>query len=92
MNKHELIDLIAKKSELTKKDTTKTLNAFVEVVREALVDGEEVKISGLGKFMTVERKERVGRNPKTNEEIKIESCRVPRFKAGKELKESVKDQ
>lgn len=89
MNKAELITSMAEKSGLTKKDAEKALKGFMESVEEALVAGEKVQLVGFGTFETKERAERKGRNPKTKEEIIIKASKVPGFKAGKELKESV---
>ena len=89
MNKAELITAIAEKSGLTKKDAEKALNAFVESEEGALTSGEKVQLVGFGTFEVKERAERKGRNPRTLEEIAIPASKVPAFKAGKELKESV---
>ncbi|MGI6538093.1 MAG: HU family DNA-binding protein [Caldicoprobacterales bacterium] len=89
MNKSELIAAIAEKSELTKKDAEKAVNAFVSVVTEALANNEKVQLVGFGTFEVRERAERKGRNPQTKEEITIPASKAPVFKAGKALKESV---
>ncbi|NLA84849.1 MAG: HU family DNA-binding protein [Clostridiales bacterium] len=89
MNKSELIAAIAEKSELTKKDAEKAVNAFVSVVTEALANNERVQLVGFGTFEVRERAERKGRNPQTKEEITIPASKAPVFKAGKALKESV---
>ncbi|ACM59772.1 DNA-binding protein HU-beta [Caldicellulosiruptor bescii] len=89
MNKTELISAMAEKSGLTKKDAEKALNAFVDAVTEALSKGEKVQLVGFGSFEVRERAERVGRNPQTQEEIKIPATKVPVFKAGKMLKDAV---
>uniref|UniRef100_A0A7C5Z1Z3 HU family DNA-binding protein n=1 Tax=Caldicellulosiruptor owensensis TaxID=55205 RepID=A0A7C5Z1Z3_9FIRM len=89
MNKTDLISAIAEKSGLTKKDAEKALNAFVDAVTEALSKGEKVQLVGFGSFEVRERAERVGRNPQTQEEIKIPATKVPVFKAGKMLKDAV---
>ncbi|WAM32058.1 HU family DNA-binding protein [Caldicellulosiruptor naganoensis] len=89
MNKTDLISAMAEKSGLTKKDAEKALNAFVDAVTEALSKGEKVQLVGFGSFEVRERAERVGRNPQTQEEIKIPATKVPVFKAGKMLKEAV---
>lgn len=89
MNKAELITAMAEKSGLTKKDAEKALKAFMESVEGALTNGEKVQLVGFGTFEVKERAERKGRNPRTLEEIAIPASKVPAFKAGKELKESV---
>ncbi|WGM03651.1 HU family DNA-binding protein [Arsenophonus nasoniae] len=90
MNKTELINQIAEKADLTKKDSEKTLNAFIETVTEALKAGDEVQLVGFGNFQVKQRAARDGRNPKTGETLKIAAANVPSFKAGKTLKEAVK--
>ena len=71
MNKSDLIAAIAAKTECTKKDAEATLNAFVDVVTEALVKGDKVQLVGFGSFEVRKRAARKGRNPQTKEEIKI---------------------
>ncbi|WP_032116538.1 HU family DNA-binding protein (plasmid) [Candidatus Arsenophonus nilaparvatae] len=90
MNKTELINQIAEKADLTKKDSEKTLNAFIETVTEALKAGDDVQLVGFGSFQVKQRAARDGRNPKTGETLKIAAANVPSFKAGKSLKEAVK--
>lgn len=90
MNKSELVAKIAEKSGLSKADSTRSLDALLESVQEALVSGEKVQLVGFGTFETRERKEREGRNPRNPEEkIKIPASTAPVFKAGKSLKEAV---
>ena len=89
MNKSELITAMAEKSELTKKDAEKALNAFMESVTEALAEGERVQLVGFGTFEVRDRAERKGRNPQTREEIIIPASKAPVFKAGKALKDAV---
>ncbi len=89
MNKSELIAAIAAKTGDTKKDAEATLNAFIDVVTEALVKGEKVQLVGFGSFEVRKRAARKGRNPQTKEEIKIPASKAPVFKAGKALKELV---
>ena len=90
MNKVELIEAVASKSEISKKDVEKVINAFTNVVADTLVDGDKVAITGFGTFEVVERAERQGRNPATGEAITIAASKSPKFKAGKALKEAVK--
>ncbi len=89
MNKSELILSIEEKSGLSKQDSKKALEAVLETITEELVSGNKVSIVGFGSFEVRMRNERVGRNPKTKEEIVIPASRVPHFKAGKALKDIV---
>lgn len=90
MNKGQLVDKIAEKTKLSLKDSQAAVNAFVDTVKEALVNGESVSLVGFGTFMVRERAERIGRNPRTKEEVHIPAGKVPAFKAGKSLKDSLK--
>ncbi|NLZ38920.1 MAG: HU family DNA-binding protein [Firmicutes bacterium] len=90
MNKSELISVVAEKTGFTKKDTEKVVNAVFDGIGEALAKGDKVQIIGFGTFDVRDRKEREGRNPATGETITIPAVRVPVFKPGKALKESVK--
>ena len=89
MNKAELIAAVAEKTGFTKKDAEKALNSVVEVITESLAQGEKVQLVGFGSFETKARAARIGRNPRTKEEIKIPASKVPVFKAGKALKAAV---
>ena len=89
VNKAELISVMAEKSGLTKKDSEKALNSFIEAVEEALVKGDKVQLVGFGTFEVRERSARKGRNPQTGEEIDIPAASVPAFKAGKALRDSI---
>jgi len=89
VNKAELITSMAEKSKLTKKDAEVALKALIDSVEEALEKGEKVQLVGFGTFESRERAARVGRNPRTKEEINIPASVVPVFKAGKEFKEKV---
>ena len=88
VGKGELAKRIAKKTERTKKEAEMFLNAFVEVVTEALTKGEKVEIRGFGTFMMKERAPRIARNPRTGKKIKVPAKLSPAFKPGKELKEN----
>lgn len=90
MNKVELIGAVASKSEISKKDVEKVINAFTNVVADALVDGDKVQLVGFGTFEVTKRAERQGRNPATGEAITIAASKSPKFKAGKALKKAVK--
>ncbi len=89
MNKAELITAAAEKANLSKKDTEAAVNAVIDVITEALKKDDKVQLVGFGSFETRKRAARVGRNPKTKEAIKIPASKVPAFKAGKALKDSV---
>ena len=89
MNKSELVDSIAQSAGLTKEQDAKAVNAFTESVQGALQRGDDVVLVGFGTFSVKERAARMGRNPKTGEAIQIAASKVPSFKAGKVLKESV---
>ncbi|MDR5659182.1 HU family DNA-binding protein [Serpentinicella sp. ANB-PHB4] len=92
MNKADLVAKMADKGELTKKDAETALNAFMESVEEALIDGEKVQLVGFGTFEVRERKPRQGRNPRDPEQvIEIPASKAPVFKAGKTLKEKIND-
>ena len=84
MNKTELINAVAEKTELSKKDADAAVSAVFEAVTEALAREEKVQLVGFGAFEVKTRAERVGRNPKSGDTIKI-----PVFKAGKALKDAV---
>ncbi len=89
MNKSELVDVVAEKLDMTKKDAGKVVGAVFESIQEALGKGEKVQIMGFGTFSMRERKERQGRNPATGESIQIPAAKSPAFKAGKALKDRV---
>lgn len=91
MNKQQLIEVLAGKTNTTKKEAGDFLNAFIETVGETLKDGDKIQLVGFGSFETKERAARVGRNPKNpQEEIQIPAKISPVFKAGKCLKDMVK--
>lgn len=90
MNKTDLINAVAEKSELSKKDATKAVDAVFDTILNTLKKGEKVQLIGFGNFEVRERAARKGRNPQTGEEIEIPASRVPAFKPGKALKEAVK--
>ena len=89
VNKTELIERVAEEAKVSTSEAQKHFEAFERVVTEALKGGEEVRITGFGKFSVRERKAREGRNPQTGEKIKIPAQRVPAFSAGNTLKEAV---
>ena len=89
MNKADLVAAVAEKAGISKKDSEKAVNAAFDAITDALVAGDKVQLVGFGAFETKERSARVGRNPKTKEEIQIPASRVPAFKAGKALKDAI---
>ena len=89
MNKTELIAAVAEKADLSKKDAEAAITAAVEAITGALIEGEKVQLVGFGSFEVKTLAARVGRNPKTGEEIPISEARLPVFKAGKALKDAV---
>ena len=90
MNKTEMIKAIAERTELTKIDSAKVLEAFQDIVKETLAAGEKVQLVGFGTFETVERAGREGRNPRTGESMYIEKSISPKFKPSNALKEAVR--
>ncbi|MBW6462692.1 MAG: HU family DNA-binding protein [Dethiobacteria bacterium] len=90
MNKSELVDLVAEKAGMSKKDSEKAVKAVLDSITDGLVKGDKVQLVGFGTFEVRSRKEREGRNPATGEKIKIKALKVPAFKPGKALKEKVK--
>ena len=89
MTKAELVSAIAGKTELTKKDSEKALAAVLESITEALKKGDKVSLVGFGTFEVRSRAAREGINPQTKKKIKIAATKVPAFKAGKALKDTV---
>jgi DNA-binding protein HU-beta len=90
VNKSELVDLVAEKAGMSKKDSEKAVKAVLDSITDGLVGGDKVQLVGFGTFEVRSRKEREGRNPATGEKIKIKALKVPAFKPGKALKEKVK--
>lgn len=91
MNKVELVTAVAEKTGLDKKSAEKAVKAFTEVVTEEMVKGEKVQLVGFGTFEVTERAEREGRNPKSGEKMTIPASKMPKFKAGKALKDMVNE-
>ena len=89
MNKTELIVITAEQTGMTKKDTERCINAAIDAITASLVKGEKVQLSGFGTFEIKDRESRLGRNPRTKEEIEIPATRVPQFKASKALRDCV---
>ena len=89
MNKSELVEVIAQKSRLTKKDCEAALNALIAAITDSLKSGDRVTLVGFGVFEVKQRAARTARNPKTNEPVAIPASKLPMFKPGKALKEAV---
>ena len=89
MTKADLITKIAEKSELSKKDSEKALNAVIAAVTDALVEGDTVQLTGFGTFEVRDKKEKEAINPRTKEKIIVPARKSPAFKAGKALKDAV---
>lgn len=87
MNKTELVRAVAEKTHLAQKDIEVALNGIVEAIGEALSHGDAVQLVGFGSFVVKDVAARVGRNPRTGEELSIPARKAPGFRAGKQLKE-----
>ena len=86
MNKAQLIEKIAKTTEMTKADTERFLDATVDTIRKSVKKGDEVKLVGFGTFTKTKRKARTGRNPQTGKPLKIPAAWYPKFRPGSEFK------
>ena len=89
MNKAELIAAVAEHAGLSKKDTEKAVNSLIDTITDTLKGGDKVTLVGFGAFEVKQRAARMGRNPKTKEQISIPASTVPVFKAGKAFKDIV---
>ncbi|MBR1893432.1 MAG: HU family DNA-binding protein [Lachnospiraceae bacterium] len=89
MNKTELVAAMAEQAGLSKKDAENALKAFTETVTETLKKGDKIQLVGFGTFEVTKRAAREGRNPQSGEVMKIPASTVPKFKAGKALKDAV---
>lgn len=90
MNKTELVDAVAKSADLSKAAAGRAVDGMVEAISKALKKGDKVTLIGFGTFEVRKRAARTGRNPRTGAELKIKATKVPAFKAGKKLKDTVK--
>ncbi|PIW34826.1 MAG: DNA-binding protein HU [Candidatus Nealsonbacteria bacterium CG15_BIG_FIL_POST_REV_8_21_14_020_37_12] len=90
MNKDKLVDLVAAKLGSTKAEAERAINGMLDEITNALSRGEEVSLTGFGAFEVSSRKARAGVNPRTGEKIQIAAVKVPKFRAGKNLKEAVR--
>lgn len=89
MNKTELIDHIANDADISKAAATRALESAIEAVKQTLKKGGVVSLVGFGTFSVGKRAARIGRNPRTGAEIKIKAAKVPKFRAGKALKDAI---
>lgn len=89
MNKGDLIEKVAEKTELSKADAGRAVDAIIGAISKALKKGDQVSLVGFGTFAVKKRAARQGRNPRTGETIQIKASKVPGFKAGKALKDAV---
>ena len=87
MTKIELVEKLAEKMSMQKKEAERVLEVFVSTIQDALKNGQKVNLAGLGTFIVVEKKARVARNPKTGETVDVPAKKAPKFKPGKQLKE-----
>jgi DNA-binding protein HU-beta len=90
MNKTQLVDGVAKQTQLTKTMVEEVINASIEQIKKSVKKGDDVTLVGFGTFTKAKRRARAGRNPQTGKEIKIPAMTVPRFRAGKEFKDAVR--
>ncbi|WP_417070956.1 HU family DNA-binding protein [Niveibacterium terrae] len=89
MNKSELIDRVAQDADISKVEAGRAIDALIEAVKQSLKKGEDVTLVGFGTFTVGERAARSGRNPQTGATIAIEAAKVPKFRAGKALKDAL---
>ncbi len=92
MNKNDLVAVVASKAGMSKADSARAVESVFDGITDALRGGGEVRLVGFGTFLVNHRKESKGRNPRTGEPIIIPAARVPKFKAGKGLKDALKQQ
>ena len=90
MNKSQLVDAIAKNAHHTKTSVENVLNLAFDLIQKTVKKGDDVTVAGFGTFTKARRKARAGRNPQTGQEIRIPAMTVPRFRPGKDFKESVR--
>jgi DNA-binding protein HU-beta len=89
MNKSQLVEAIAQHANLTKADAERALDGFIKTIETTLKAGDPIALVGFGTFAVKARAERTGRNPQTGQEITIAATKVPSFKPGKSLKDTV---
>lgn len=91
MNKADLVQAVAAAAEMSKADATRAIDAVLDSISDALKKNDQVTLIGFGTFSVRERAARLGRNPRTKEPIDIKAAKVPAFKPGKALKDSVNE-
>lgn len=91
LTKANIVDVVYDKTQVTKKEASDYVNDLFELIKEALEDGEEIKVSGFGKFEVRKKGERIGRNPRTGDEIVIPQRKVLRFKVSQVLKDELNE-
>ncbi len=89
MNRNDLVDAVAATANMTKGDATTAVDAVLDAITAALKSGTEVRLAGFGTFVVTHRAASEGRNPRTGEKIQIPASKLPKFRAGKGLKEAV---
>lgn len=89
MNKTDLVEVVALKADMSKKESEKAVKAVFEAIEEALAAGDKVQLVGFGTYSVKERAAREGRNPKTGEKMTIAASKTPAFTAGKALKDAI---
>ena len=89
MNKNDLVSKVSEDTGLSKSDSAKAVDSVIETITSELKSGGDVRLVGFGTFLVTKRKATTGRNPQTGAEIKIPAANVPKFRAGKGLKESL---
>ena len=89
MNKNDLVSKVSDETGLSKSDSAKAVDSVIEIITSELKSGGDVRLVGFGTFLVSKRKATTGRNPQTGAEIKIPAANVPKFRAGKSLKESL---
>jgi DNA-binding protein HU-beta len=89
VNKNDLVDAIAASGSMTKADATQAVDAVIDAITNALKGGDEVRIAGFGTFVVAQRAASEGRNPRTGEKIQIPASKLPKFRAGKGLKDAI---
>ena len=89
MNKNDLVDAVATSTGLSKSDGSNAVDSMLNAIAKALQDGDDVRLTGFGTFCVAQRKASEGRNPRTGEVIQIPASKLPKFKAGKTLKQAV---
>ena len=89
MNKNDLVSKVSDETGLSKSNSAKVVDSVIETITSELKDGGDVRLVGFGTFLVTKRKATTGRNPQTGAEIQIPAANVPKFRAGKSLKESL---